>query len=244
MRNVLLNALLIGLLVLAASCEKAELAYPWLQELNAGDDVKASGQRLMGLEFGLHPLEEVGEQTSLLIGVHGYASEGYEWVYPLQTLDNGETATYYFRWDFSECAAPSADILQQNIKELLAASPQVESIRVVGHSFGGVLVSHLVGNWTVAVPLEVHAIAAPLAGMGGITERCDYTPPATIDTNVTFQQWRTRHHLDSAFKSLDEDPQIIALTQDTAVLLPETYRTFRLGHNWSISWVADELTSP
>jgi pimeloyl-ACP methyl ester carboxylesterase len=237
------NLVVMFLLVFTSGCEETPMAYPWLTELDAGDGVKHSGQRLMSLDFGLHPLEPVDQQTNMLIGVHGYASEGYEWVYPLQTLDNQETASYFFRWDFTECAAPSAETLRQSITQLLKASPHLESVRVVGHSFGGVLVSHLLADWSPAVPIEVHAIAAPLAGMGGITGRCDYAPPSAIADNMSFHQWRTQHHLDSAFKALDQDPQIIELTKGSAVVLPDTYRTFRLGHNWSISWVADELTS-
>ncbi len=228
------------LLVLSAGC-RAENAYPWLDELDAGDGAKASGARLMALDYGLHPLDRsVAGATTILIGVHGFRSEGYEWVYPLKTLDADDVATYFFRWDYSGCSGPAADALWQALEGLLATSAGVQQVRVIGHSYGGVLVSQLVARDS-PVPIEIHTVAAPLAGMGGAMQRCGYTPPQTIGKEVQFFQWRTLQHLDSAFKDLDKDPQVLDLPEATITRLPETYRGNRLGHNWSISWVADEL---
>jgi len=38
------------------------------------------------------------------------------------------------------------------------------------------------------------------------------------------------------------DPQVIELQGSKVVRLPKTYNNRRLGHNWSLSWVADQLT--
>ncbi|MDA0790066.1 MAG: alpha/beta hydrolase [Proteobacteria bacterium] len=220
--------------------------YPWLSELDAGDSVKASGQRLMALAYGLHPLEKgepagATEPTALLIGIHGYASEGYEWVYPLKTMDDDSTATYFYRWDYSECPSLAADALAAAAVEL-AARQGLARIRIVGHSLGGVLASHLVGRqWPV--PTEVHVVAAPLAGMSGLNTACSYAPPSGIAEGLVFHQWRTRHELDGAFSSLPVDPQLVSVEGMSVTDLPDEYNGHRLGHNWSISWVADELAS-
>ena len=51
-------------------------------------EVFKSGRSLISLDNGLHYLEEeLDIQNTLFIGVHGSDSEGYEWVYPLITLD-------------------------------------------------------------------------------------------------------------------------------------------------------------
>ena len=42
-------------------------------------------------------------------------------------------------------------------------------------------------------------------------------------------------------KDLDYDPQVIEIKDSTVTRLPETYKGNKLGHNWSISWVADEI---
>ena len=56
-------------------------------------------------------------------------------------------------------------------------------------------------------------------------------------------EWRTQKKLDGAFKDLKVDPQIINLKNSNIVRLPEVYRGKKLGHNWSLSWVADEINS-
>ena len=74
--------------------------YPWLTDLDSGPGVKASGLRLMNLNPGLHPLERTTAHVNkLLIGVHGFGSKGYEWIYPLQTLDDENTLTFFHRWN-------------------------------------------------------------------------------------------------------------------------------------------------
>ena len=230
-------------LVFLPGCSAADLPYPWLAELDDGADVKHSGKRLMALPHGLHVLEPKATTASiLLIGIHGYASNGYEWVYPLQTLDNDDTVTYFYRWDFNACAAPSAHSLNESIGKILAGSPGIERVRLLGHSYGGVLVATIVQEWRYQTPVEIHTIAAPLAGIEGLNRSCEYSPPDSVAQNVQFFQWRTQHALDGAFKDMKVDPQVIELRPSSVARLPDSYRGRRLGHNWSISWVADELT--
>ena len=60
--------------------------------------------------------------------------------------------------------------------------------------------------------------------------------------NSTGFQWRTQKDLDMQFKNLRYDPQLQKIDGVSVNVLPETYNGNRLGHNWSLSWVADELT--
>ena len=136
---------------------------------------------------------------------------------------------------------PAAEDLQDLIAEEIKAYPDLKKIVLMGHSYGGVLVSSLVETWEHSLPVEIHAVAAPLAGFMLINTACDYKPPTNIAKNVTFNQWRTQQHLDGAFKDFKEDPQVINLKGSQVVRLVETYKGRRLGHNWSISWVADRL---
>ena len=77
---------------------------PWLDSLDPGKGYKESGARLIGLDFGLNPLERFnGKEKILLISVHGSQSEGYEWIYPLQTLDTEKSATFFYRWNDNKC---------------------------------------------------------------------------------------------------------------------------------------------
>jgi hypothetical protein len=69
---------------------------------------------------------------------------------------------------------------------------------------------------------------------------CGYEPAKKTPNNTVLFEWRTQHQLDNAFKDLPEDPQQINIQGSQVTILPDTYKGNRLGHNWSISWVADE----
>jgi pimeloyl-ACP methyl ester carboxylesterase len=242
---------LVGLLLVAvvggAACERAQptLDGPLtLARLEDGDGAKASGAQLMALPLGLHRLD-TGEPapTRAVIGVHGFESEGHEWVHPLKALgSDGKTRVFLYRWDFRQCPEPQAAALGQAIEGLLAAAPELESLQLVAHSYGGVITALAASRYRGRVPLTADLVASPLAGHPGMSGTCGYAgavaPPT--DAPVTLRQWRTRKELDGAFRDLATDPQIVELPGEVTVL-PETYRGHRLGHNWSISWVVDHL---
>ena len=214
-----------------------------LESFTAEGDVFESGKGLMSLGYGLHPLEEVSQsQKTLLIGEHGSASRGYEWVYPLQILDNPEALTSFFRWNDKNCPGPSYSRLKSSIDSMLETNPSLTEVVIIGHSYGALLVSMFLSEWTNDASLSVHTIAGPLAGIASINSLCSYSPPSSINNNVEFYEWRTIKELDVAFKDLDSDPQVINLPGSNVKRLPETYNGRRLGHNWSISWVAEEIS--
>ena len=232
--------LVLGISFLFSCSEVKEIS---LESFTAEGDVFESGKGLMSLGYGLHPLEEVSQsQKTLLIGVHGSASRGYEWVYPLQILDNPETLTSFFRWNDKNCPGPSYSRLKSSIDSMLATNPSLAEVVIIGHSYGALLVSMFLSEWTNDASLSVHTIAGPLAGIASINSLCSYSPPSSINKDVEFYEWRTIKELDVAFKDLDSDPQVINLPGSNVKRLPETYNGRRLGHNWSISWVAEEIS--
>ena len=226
------------LTVFLVGCNPAEGNHPWLSELDAGAEVIHSGARLVALPEGLHALEQTTDATEMLIAVHGYDSRGYEWVYPLKTLDTPSISTWFFRWNYQRCPQPAAKQLREAIRAVLG--PQIQTIHLIGHSYGGVLLADVLADWSMDVPLQIHIIASPLAGMSS-SNKCAYAPPASIARNISVFEWRTRHKLDGAFKGLAVDPQVIALPGSTVTRLPEEYNGNRLGHNRSLSWVADRI---
>ena len=215
--------------------------HPWLDSLDPGEGYKESGAKLIRLDFGLNPLERFnGKEKILLISVHGSQSEGYEWIYPLQTLDTEKSATFFYRWNDNKCYLSSAEKLNSYLSRAIKNFPDLEKVVLIGHSYGGVLVTSMVENWNNYLPTDIHSVAGPIGSefnRGG----CKYSPPKLISDKAVFYQWKTQHHLDAAFKRLKNDPQNLALTGSVVTRLPESYRGRRLGHNWSISWVADEL---
>ena len=234
------NILYLIMIFLLVSCSESEEVS--LKEFKITGDVFDSGKRLMSLPYGLHTLEENNTmEKTLIIGVHGSNSRGYEWIYPLSSLDNSDKLVAFFRWDDSSCPGPGIQSLSQNLSDLLVEKPNIKKIILLGHSYGGILVTSFMQNWKGKLPVEIHAIAAPLKGMGPVSSMCGYEPPRATQSNTSLHQWRTIKELDGAFKDLDYDPQETMILNSKITRLPETYKGNKLGHNWSISWVADEL---
>ena len=72
-----------------ASCNKTPQPPIQLKDLfNSDISVKKLGQRLIDLPHGLNPLEpSLEEAQEIFIAVHGGRSEGYEWIYPIKTIN-------------------------------------------------------------------------------------------------------------------------------------------------------------
>ena len=121
----------------------------------------------------------------------------------------------------------------------ISAMKDIEKITILGHSYGGIL-SSLLLNEIEAIETEIHVIAAPL-GSNDLKKYCGYEHPTSKNNNVSYYQWRTIKKLDYAFNSFDYDPQLIDFEESSVVRLPREYRGKRLGHLWSISWVADNI---
>ena len=206
-----------------------------LYELDPNKEYLKSGQKLMDLDFGLHDLEANQTGKEILISIHGRDSRGFEWIYPLQTIDNEVTKTYFFRWDTTKCPQKTVPILMKEI----SAMKDIKKITILGHSYGGIL-SSLLLNEIEAIETEIHVIAAPL-GSSDLKKYCGYKHPTSKNNNVSYYQWRTVKKLDYAFNSFDYDPQLIDFKESSVVRLPSQYRGKRLGHLWSISWVADNI---
>ena len=199
---------------------------------------------------------------------HGYGSRGYEWVYAVTRLaDYGEI--YFYRWDWDQCPKRGAEGLLKAIDDLVKRDAH-RPIEVWGHSYGGVITSIAAARYQGRAPLTAHVIASPVAGHPKLEGRCSTsisaltqslqrpkgarstktsstnTPTITLNAHPALpkiRQWRTRHHLDGAFKRLKADPQIVDWRGEVT-RLPENYRGRRLGHNWSISWVVDHRYPP
>ena len=227
---------------LVAGCSKAP--QPNIQLLDFVDttSVKILGQRLIDLPYGLNLLEpEEEEARELFVGVHGGRSEGYEWIYPLKTINTKKKEMYFYRWPDNLCFQGSAEKLITSIEGILEQRSELTKVTVIGHSYGGILLTHLLNNWKNSVTFDVHIIASPLQGNASLNTLCGYKPTFNIGPMVNIYEWRTQQHLDSAFKDLPENPQNIFIEGSIVTELPDSYNGRRLGHNWSISWVAERI---
>ncbi len=222
-------------------CNNAPQPPIQLNDLSDEISVKTLGKRLIDLPFGLNALElSEDEAQEVFIAVHGGSSEGYEWIYPIKIIDTKQKHMYFYRWPDNGCFQSSAEELASEINNLLSQNSSYKKVTLMGHSYGGLLVAHVLKHWNAHTPVEVHIVASPLLGMSMLTKICGYEPITILPKNSSLLEWRTQHQLDSAFKDLLEDPQQINIKGSLVTVLPDTYKGNRLGHNWSISWVADE----
>ena len=231
-----------ALVFFIAGCDNVPQPPIQLNDLSNDISVKKLGERLIDLPYGLNALEPREEEAhEIFIAVHGGSSEGYEWIYPIKKIDTKQKHMYFYRWPDNGCFQSSAEELADQIINLLNQNNSFQKVSLIGHSYGGILVTHVLKNWNATIPLEVHVVASPLLGTPMLRNICGYVPIETVPNNSSLFEWRTQHQLDSAFKDLSEDPQQINIKGSLTTVLPETYKGNRLGHNWSISWVADEI---
>jgi hypothetical protein len=230
-----------ALVFFIAGCGNAPQPPIQLSDFSDEISVKKLGKRLINLPYGLNSLEPREEEAQeIFIAVHGGGSEGYEWIYPIKTIDTKQKHMHFYRWPDNGCFQSSAEKLAVQINNLLSQKNSFKKVSLIGHSYGGILVTHVLKHWNEAMPLEVHVVASPLLGTSMLKSICGYEPIETLPNNTSLFEWRTQHQLDSAFKDLSEDPQQINIKGSLVTFLPKTYKGNRLGHNWSISWVADE----
>jgi len=243
--------LLFVVLILISSCNSNlsdKNSFLLTSDLPAGEFVKESGKKLINQPFGFTKIIADSTQFNdkIIIAVHGYKSEGYEWVSSLNNLAEEYSNTYFYRYDWDICPNSLSNNLADSIVALIQSNSQFNKIVIFGHSYGGLVVTYLASELEMDIPIEIHTIAAPLIGHSQIIDKCDlkYNEDNILvypswKTNITHHQWRTQKHQDGAFRDLDYDPQNINFNNSEVILLPKTMNGQRLGHNWSITWVID-----
>jgi len=218
-------------------------------DLPAGEFVKESGRKLINQPYGFTKIiaDSAKFNDTIIIAVHGYESEGYEWVSPLTNLAEEYSNTYFYRYNWNICPDSLGDNLADSLVALIQDESQFNKIVIFGHSYGGLVVTYLASELEMDNPIEIHTIASPLAGYPRIMDDCDlkYNEDNILvypnwETNISHTQWRTQKHQDGAFRDLNYDPQDIIFNNSKIILLPETMNGERLGHNWSITWVIDK----
>ena len=240
----LLSALItLGLFSLISGCKTPPEPPPPLHELQTGENLKASGKRLIHIPLGAHRLTPAKiTSTKAILAVHGHKSRGYEWVSSLHQFAESGAHVYWLRWDWNQCPNGGVEDLHKAISQIQNQNPSLEEIHIFGHSYGGVIATVLAQTVSLPIPMHIHAIASPLAGMGKLSALC---PPTGIDAKplqakVSFTQWRTQHKIDGAFKDEPVDPQLVSVPEAQVIALPDTFNGRRLGHNWSVSYATTQ----
>ena len=205
---------------------------------------------LIEREEGIHSLDGFNEIDSSfgVVLVHGYyppswSTKGYEWTKAIQELTEINRPIWWFRYDWYNCPENNSAKLVSAIDSIINNDSHLDSLWVIGHSYGGLIVSEMAEKWKKNFPISIHAIAAPLSESDKPLNNCLVRGKAgyNIASTVKYLQWRTDHKSDGAFKSLEKNPQNVTIKNGDYIVLPKDWEGGRLGHNRSIQYVVDYL---
>ena len=210
----------------------------------------ALGENLVAMPFGMQLLEANNAKANeLIIGIHGGNSEGYEWIYPLWQLNQEFNQVFFYRWNDKRCANTNNANLVNHIDSLLATYPGLEKIKILSHSYGGThllysldLIEQRIANKNQDLEIEIHFIASLLSPPLLLRLGCQFKTDFKDDYSMDIYNWKTIQEIDGAFRNYRKDPQEVSISSASQTRLPEIYNGRKLGHNWSISWVADQIS--
>ena len=210
----------------------------------------ALGEDLIAMPFGMQLLEiNNADADELVIGIHGGNSEGYEWIYPLWQLNQESNQVFLYRWNDKRCANANNVNLVNQIDSLLDNYLGVKKIKILSHSYGGThllytldLIDQRIANRNQDLKIEIHFIASLLSPPLLLKLGCQFKTDFKDDYSMDIYNWKTIQEIDGAFRNYRKDPQEITISSASQTRLPETYNGRKLGHNWSISWVADQIS--
>ena len=210
----------------------------------------ALGENLVAMPFGMQLLEANNAKANeLIIGIHGGNSEGYEWIYPLWRLNQEFNQVFFYRWNDKRCANANNANLVSQIDSLLATYPGLEKIKILSHSYGGThllysldLIEQRIANKNQDLEIEIHFIASLLSPPLLLRLGCQFKTDFKDDYSMDIYNWKTIQEIDGAFRNYRKDPQEVSISSASQTRLPEIYNGRKLGHNWSISWVADQIS--
>ena len=235
---------LISILILFAVGFQNEKLFSQEIDVNAlqlGDKIFSSGKYLIDRKDGLYPIGASQKQIdTIFIAVHGFRSQGYEWIYALKKMTATNNRTYFYRWDWTQCPNQASSNLYDELKELLISKPQIKHITLFGHSYGGNIVTGISGMPNLG-SIEIHSIAGALIPIKRLKKNCPYFVGFHNHKSLyPHFQWRTVKDQDGAFKNLPFDPQVIEIDGSQIIQLPsERPDGSRLGHNRSVTWAID-----
>ncbi|MXZ43980.1 MAG: hypothetical protein F4Z01_03245 [Gammaproteobacteria bacterium] len=218
-----------------------------LHELEALPD-KASENlsELMELPVGIHRIEPKSESINrILIAIHDANSQGFEWILPLQTIDDEHTDSYFLRWNPFECPSNSHEEVRKQLMSLLESDEEVSKVTLVGHGLGGVYLSQFVRDWRSLVSIDAHVIAAPLQGTIGVfnEKECGEILPKRLPPTIRYFQWRIKPSLHAEFKELSEDPQVVDLDGSLVISMPEMIAGESVDHTHALEIVATRISA-
>lgn len=221
-----------------------------INKLSLYNDVKKAGRELVSLSNGLNKVDrnEQHNDSTLIVAVHGYESEGYEWVHFLSEFSKQYPNIYFYRYDWDNCPDELGIEFANTLDSLISIKSEISQISIFGHSYGGLVITYAAAELQTDKKISINTIASPLAGYPRIMDECrlEYSEQNQLvysawNSNISHHQWRTQKEQDGAFRKMDYDPQELDIYNSTVTVLPDSMDGHRLGHNWAVTWVTNYL---
>jgi len=217
-------------------------------------DRKKYDEYIINRSHGLHEITgfKQNDSTVGIILVHGFypedwKSKGFEWAEPIKNFSKAGLPMWLYRYDWNQCPSITARQINLDLATLLEKNNHLESLIIIGHSFGGLIVTLLSESWESTLPIDAHVIASGLAKSKFDRKYLNCENPKKtkyyISKNVEYKQWRTIKNQDGIFKRLNYDPQVVTFINGKTTLLPKKWNSTRVGHNFSILVVSDIILS-
>ena len=221
---------------------------------NVITDRKKYDEYIINRSVGLHEITgfKQNDSTVGIILVHGFypldwRSKGFEWAEPIKNLSQAGLPMWLYRYDWNQCPSITSEQIKLDIASQIGSNNHLESLVIIGHSFGGLIVTLLSESWESPFPIDAHVIASGLAESKFDRKYLNCENPKKtkyyISKNVEYKQWRTIKNQDGIFKRLNYDPQIVTFINGETTLLPKKWKGNRVGHNFSILVVSDIILS-
>ena len=221
---------------------------------NVITDRKKYDEYIINRSQGLHEITgfKQNDSTVGIILVHGFypsdwRSKGFEWAEPIKNFSKAGLPMWLYRYDWNQCPSITAMQINSDLATLLEKNKHLESLIIIGHSFGGLIVTLFSESWENTFPINAHAIASGLAKSKFDRKylNCENPkkPKYDISKYVEYKQWRTIKDQDGIFKRLNNDPQVVTFINGKTTLLPKRWKSTRVGHNFSILVVSDIILS-
>ena len=208
------------------------------------DKTEDSRSKLMELPLGFHRIEPRSNSVNrILIAIHDDNSLGFEWILPLQTMDDEFTDSFFVRWNPRECPNTSHEDVRKHLSSFLESNDSITKVTLVGHGLGGVYLSLFARDWKSQVPIDVHVVAAPLRGTVGILKEkeCGDILPKRLPPTIRFFQWRVASSQSDLIEELSEDPQDVDLEGSLVISLPKMIVGELIDHNHALTVVASRV---
>ena len=217
-------------------------------------DKKKYDEHIINRPIGFHEITgfKQSDSSNGIILVHGFypsswKSKGFEWAEPIKNFSKAGLPMWLYRYDWNQCPSITAKQINSDLAILLEKNNHLESLIIIGHSFGGLIVTLFSESWESTFPINAHVIASGLAKSKFDRKYLNCRNPKKsnyyISKNVEYFQWRTIKNQDGIFKRFNNDPQVVTLINGKTNMLPEKWNSTRVGHNFSILVVSDIILS-